>query len=442
VTTPPFIRVLGTRFSPNRLRRPSPDLLDYVLFLPSICLACSLGISFRLIGPLFVVIPVGLCLLYAVLRLTVPPRLLSAYVAFCIFAAILSTYQLFPTSWQVQFREEAIVRQLIPLLGFFSVAWASKAYFGRRLIFGDPFFGAPIILVLSLIVAPTVMLQQGVGYQGDHSADAVLALYGSFGNNILIAMFFITGGIFLATDWRRYFGLVMVLAVAVTTHFAQFKVLTLIAVATLFGVPGRIAAIVLVAILPAIYAVGIGHVPEVMLESPNSGIRLALVGDAISSAIDTHGIGIGYGKESVRWRYQYSNMPAFTFLPDPRSMTPDRMLEALSTGIENSIVQALLRTGVPGFVLFLSALFAAFPPRNLPRDVRDHAAIIFGMMFIGCFVNSALESPLSAVGQGFLYGYLLALRASARTHTRAMSVGLARPTLGGLPSLARQGSAT
>jgi hypothetical protein len=74
-------------FGLSRPRGPSPDLLDYTLFLPSIWLVCGLAIALRLVGPLFVVIPVGFCLLYAVLRLTVPPRLLSAYVAFCIFVA-------------------------------------------------------------------------------------------------------------------------------------------------------------------------------------------------------------------------------------------------------------------------------------------------------------------------------------------------------------------
>ena len=110
----------------------SPDVLDYVLFLPAMGLVCGLAISLRLIGPLFVVIPIGSCLLYALLRRTVPPGLLSAYIAFCIFVAVLSGFHLFPTSWQIHFANEAVVRQLIPMLGFFAVAWASKAYFWRR----------------------------------------------------------------------------------------------------------------------------------------------------------------------------------------------------------------------------------------------------------------------------------------------------------------------
>jgi hypothetical protein len=416
MTEPPFPLTDFLEKQPD-LHRPqgsSPDILDYTLFLPGICLACALGVSLRLIGPLFVVIPVGFCFLYAVLRRTVPPRLLSTYFAFCIFIAVLSKYRLLPTSWQVYFMPEAIVRQLVPLVGFYAVAWASKAYFRRRLVDGDVFFGTPLLLLLGLVVAPAIMFQQGRQYQGDDPAHTVLASYGAFINNNVVAGFFVMAALFLARDWRRYVGLVFVLGVAATTHFVQFKILTAVAVAALFGAPERILVIGLMATLTGIYAVGINFVPDAMSANPNSGIRLAFLADALSSVIDTHGIGIGYGTESVRWRYQFTNLPDFTFFSDPRSMTHDRMLEVLSTGIHNSLVQALLRTGVVGFALLTVAFFAAFPPRNLARGVRNHAAVLFAMIFIACFVNPALESPVQVVGIGFIYGYLVALRAKAR----------------------------
>lgn len=435
MTTAPFIpiRTLERGFNPN-----GPDVIDYLLFLPSIWLVCALGVSLRLIGPLFVVIPIGVCLLYAVLRRTMPPRLLSAYLGLCIFFAILSKYHLLPSSWQSYFVEEAIVRQMIPVLGFFAVAWASKAYFRRRLFYGEPFVGAGSILVLSLVVAPSVMFQQGRQYQGDDPAQTVLALYGALINNTLIGMFFIMGAVFLAKDWRRYAGIAAVIGIAVTTHFAQFRILTVIALATLFGISGRMMVIGMVAIFTGAYAIGIGYIPQMMLESPNSGIRLAFVADALLSAVDTHGIGIGFGKESVRWRYDFPNMPDFTFLPDPNSITPDRMLEVLSTGVHNSFVQALLRTGVFGFLLFVAAFFAAFPPRNLPREVRNHASVVFGMIFISCFVNPGLETPIALVGIGFIYGYLLALRGYARTCAPAMRMDLVRPNMSTMRLLARE----
>jgi hypothetical protein len=410
-----------------RRHEPPADFLDYVLFLPSIWLACSLAISLRLIGPLFVVVPVGVCIVYAVLRRTMPPRLLGAYLGFCLFIAILSHFRVLPTSWQTHFMEGAIVRQLIPVTAFFAVAWASKAYFRRRLLCRNIFFGAPLFLFLSLVIGPAVMFQQGLKYQGEDSAHALIVLYGAFINNILIAMFFITGFIFLATDWRRYAGLVVLVGIAAMTHFVQFWVLTAVALAMLFGAPARIVVIGLAVILTGIYAVGLSYVPEMMMASPNSGIRLAFVADALSSAVDTRGVGIGFGTESVRWRYQFSGMKEFIFLPDPRSITNERMLELLSTGVHNSFAQALLRTGLPGFLLLLAAFSAAFPHSNLPQDVRNHAAVIFSMLFITCFVNPGLETPIVVVGVGFVYGYLVALRASARARAPAAAIGLARP---------------
>ena len=383
------------------------------------------------------VVPIGLCILYAVLRLTVPPRLLSVYVAFCIFVAILSKYQLFPTSWQVHFLEEAIIRQLVPTVCLLAVAWASKAYFRRRLPLGDPFSDAPVILVLSLIVAPAVMFHQGLRYQSYDSQQAVIALYGAFINNIIIATFFVMGRIVLTNDWRRYAGLVLMLGIAITTSFVQFRIFTAIAIAILLGAPGRMVVISVVALFTASYVAGMNHIPEIMMASPDSGIRLKFIADALTSVIDTHGIGIGYGTESVRWVYHFPNMPDFTFLPDSSSMSHQRMLEALSTGIHNSFIQALLRTGALGFFLLVAVIFAPFPPRNLPQEVRNHAAIIFIMMFIACFVNPALESPIQVVGIGFVYGYLLALRASAQISTPAIAFGPVRPTLGAMPLPAR-----
>jgi hypothetical protein len=387
------------------------DALDYTLFLSGIWLVCGLGVVLRFIGPFFVVIPVGICLLYALSRLTVPPRVLSAYLVYCGFIAFLSTFRMLPTSWQTYFMSEAIVRQMVPMLAFFAVAWASKAYFRRMIYSGDVFLGAYTILALSLVVAPIVMFQQDRVYQGDDVASSILASYGSFLNHNTIAMFYILAIIFLTHGFSRYIGLTYVVVIAATSHFAQFRVLAAAIFVTSFGLSGRLAAIVTMIILPTSYALGIYLHANGTFLLPNWGIRVEFVRDALSSVIDTYGAGIGFGTESVKWRYYFPGGGVFTFLADPNSMTPDSMLEAMSTGVENSFVQALMRTGVPGFVLFVTAMLCAFPPSQLPRKVRDHAALCFCMIFIACFVNSSLESPLSAVGVGFVYGYLLALRA-------------------------------
>ena len=392
-------------------RRLPLDLIDYALFLPSIMLPCALGISLRLIGPLFLIMPVCSCVLYALLRRTSPPRLLALYYFFCLFYAALSSYQVLPSAWQVHFMEGAILRQLVPLTGFVAVAWASKAYFLRRLVDGDVFYGASVFLVLGLLVAPAVMFAQGLGYEGQDSLHAIPALYGALINNVVIADFFVMGAIFLTRDWRRYLAFAYVLLIAATSHFAQFKLVAMALIAIALGASGRKVVIAVAIVLPIIYAVGLYRIPEVMRSNPNSGIRLAFVSDALTSTIETRGIGVGYGKESVRWRYDFPQIPTFTFLPDPRSMTRERMLEALSTGVENSFAESLLRTGLVGFLLFVVSYFNAIPRGDLRRDVQSHASLVFSMSFIGMFVNSALESPLSTVGHAYVYGYLLSLRA-------------------------------
>jgi hypothetical protein len=403
--------VSATRaFSRRGLARPR-DILDYGLFLPCVWLVSALGASFRLGGPLILLAVLALWIGYALLRCSAPPKWLGAYVIICIVAAILSHYRIFPESWQVHFRHEAIARQLAPLIVFFIAAWASKAYFERRLLAGDAFAGGDILIFLALVAAPVSLFQQGFQYEGADPLSSMLIMYGSLNNNIMIAMFYLTAGAFAGTGWRRLICIIIILVMLSLTSLAQFWIVTAGILMTLLGFPGRLIAFGIMAALLVLYMVGFFFIPELMTIAPNSGIRLVFIVDAFKSVFDTFGAGIGFGLESVRWRYNFPSMPEFTFLPEPSSMTLDQMLEVLSTGVHNSLIQALLRTGVLGFAVLVIALFSVFPRRNLPCRIRNHAAINFVIIFIACFVNPALESPLQGIGGGIVYGYLIALRA-------------------------------
>jgi hypothetical protein len=390
------------------------DLLDWLLFIPSIGLAAGLGISLRLIGPFFVLVPIGSCLLYASLRRCRPPATLTIYIAYCICSATLSAFKLLPPSWQIHFMTDAIVRQLVPPIGFFAVAWASKAFYSRLCLPTRPILLVNTMLFLALVVAPAVMLDQGLRYRSEEGDLSALALYGALINNMIIAVFFLTAFVFFSPDLRRYLSLAVILGIAVTSPFIQFKLFTIIILATLFGVPGRLVALSFVGALMGIYAIELGDIPAMMKINPDAGLRLQLIVDAWVSLLDTWGLGIGYGTESVHWIYEVPGLPRFTFLPNPNFMTHEQMLEALSRGVHNSFVQALLRTGLLGGTLLILAFVSVFPPPNLHRSVRDHASVAFSMIFLACFVNPALESPVQVVGIGLVYGYLLVLRATAR----------------------------
>jgi len=400
-----FVRGLKGRL----LARPR-DLLDYTFFLPCVWLVSALGYFFRLGGPLIALAVLALCIGYAVLRCSAPPKWLGAYVLICIAAAILSHYQVFPVSWQVHFRTEAISRQLGPVIVFFVMAWASKAYFERRLPSGDAFAGGDIMVFLGLVVAPIILFQQGFQYELEDPLTSMFTMYGSFTNNISIAMFFLTAGAVAGLGWRRYISIAIILVMFSVTSLAQFSIVTVGILAILVGAPGRLIAVGIICTLSLLYLVGFFFIPELVIIAPNSGIRLVFLVDTFKSVVDTFGAGIGFGTESVRWRYNFPNRPEFTFLPEPSSMTHDQMLETLSTGVHNSFFQALLRTGLLGFTVLSLALFSVFPRRNLPRKLRNHAAINFAILFISCFVNPALESPVQGIGVGVVYGYLIALR--------------------------------
>jgi O-antigen ligase len=124
-------------------------------------------------------------------------------------------------------------------------------------------------------------------------------------------------------------------------------------------------------------------------------------------------LGIGYGTESVRWTYRFPGLPDFTFMPDPKTITRERLLTVLSRGVHNSFAQGMLRMGLPGVLLLVAAFGAAFPAGNLSRPARSHASILFIIIFTACFVDPGLESPVQLIGIGFVHGYLLALRAYA-----------------------------
>jgi len=327
----------------------------------------------------------------------------------------------FPASWQLFFLDEAIGRQIVPVISFFAVAWASKAYFWRRLPSGDIFAYEPLILFLCLVLAPLVMIQQGVSYQNEDATISVLAAYGAFINNVTISMFFILGRLFFTLGWSRAVAGATIALIAVTTHFAQFRLFAAIVLATLLGMPARFAAVVVTAGLTMSYAVQMHNIPELIVTNPNAGLRLIFIEDTVTSVKDTSGLGIGFGTESVRWTYRVPGATEFQFMPDVREITQDRLLELLSRGVHNSFAQAALRTGVLGSLLLVCAIFAAFPPRSLPQPVRAHASLLFAIIFVASFVNPALESPVQLVGIGLLYGYLLALRARAKAWCRVPS---------------------
>jgi hypothetical protein len=407
---------LSVKTSPAIVPASTParlDGLDTSLFLPCVWIAGALGFAIGDYPMLFFIIP-PMCLAYAISRRVVPPRLLTIYVVLCLASGVLSWYHVFPQSWQIVFLAEAIPRQLTLPISFFAVAWAAKAYFLRRIRSQDIFLGDRLIIILCYIVAPIMMSLSGVRYEGDDTPSTIVAAYGSFINNITLGLFFIFGHLFYRRDGGRYAVLAMILLIAATTHFVQFKLVVVAAIVMLVGFRPRLVIVAVMAVLIGSYAIGAYDVPGAVAKDPDKGIRVAFMVDSFESLADTSGLGIGYGTESVRWVYRFPGQPDFTFMPNPTTISKARLMELLSRGVHNSFAQAMLRMGVAGLLLLTCAMFCAFPPGGLPRPVQCHASMLFICIFVACFVNPALESARQLIGIGFSYGYLLALRSSAK----------------------------
>jgi hypothetical protein len=410
--------------SPSRIARPSStiwaahkgarlDQLDTFVFLPCIWIAAALGFAIGDYPMLFAIVS-PLCLVYALNWRIMPPRLLATYIVLCMLAGLLSWYHAFPKSWQIVFLAESIPRQLAPIISFFCVAWAAKVYFLRRIPAQDMLSVGGAVIVLGYVVAPIIMFLSGVQYEGDDTTSTIIAAYGSFINNITLGLFFIFAHLFCSRRAPRYVALALILLIAATTHFVQFKLVALAALTMLFGFQPRVTALAVVVVVIASYAIQAYDIPAAIAENPDKGIRVAFIADSFQSLYDTSGLGIGYGTESVRWVYRFPGLPDFTFMPDPGSISRERLMEVLSRGVHNSFVQAMLKLGVPGFLLLTGAIFCAFPTGGLPRPAEAHASMVFIVMFVACFVNPALESPRQLIGIGFSYGYLLALRSCAK----------------------------
>jgi len=402
------------------------DRLDTFVFLPCMWIACALGFAIGDYPLLFSIMP-PLCLVYAIVRGITPPRLLATYVTLCLIGGVLSWGHAFPRSWQLVFLADAIPRQLIPIISFFIIAWAAKAYFLRRIQAQDIFARGGVFIALSYFVAPIIMFVNDVHYEGDDTASTILAAYGSFINNIALASFFIFGHLFCSRGARRHACLVVILLIAATSHFIQFKLVALAAILMLIGFPPRSMIMAVIAVFVASYAIQACDIPGAVARNPDKGIRVAFIADAFQSLIDTSGLGIGYGTESVRWVYRFPGMPDFTFMPDPTTISKARLMEVLSRGVHNSFAQAMLRLGLVGLLLLTFAMFRALPPRGLPKPVQCHASMAFIVIFVACFVNPALESPRQLIGVGFAYGYLLALRSCAKPRPGNGPLRLAHP---------------
>jgi len=380
--------------------------LDKLFFLPTIGLMAGMGDLLSNVSVGYLLLPLS-WLTYCVSVRTPPPKWLLTYAAFTLAIGAVSVLHLMPRSWQEHFVLEVIPRQLVPVFSFCLCYWAATSYFSNRFYEGRALRDAMLIIVCGLLVRPLTSLASGDDWYTIYNS------YGSFINSTTILLIFLTHFLFFSRmkKIQRFITLTSLVTLGLFTHYIQFRVFCAITVAIILGAPARLTVAAVVCIFVLGYVFAQSYIPEIYQLDENAAIRLLLSRGAAQSFVDTMGIGIGYGTESVQWEYQFAGTSAINnFLPAVETMSNLEFERALSRGVHNSFMQEALRSGVIGFTLLILVFFQPIWHRFSSNRLQRSVAVIFCFSFISCFVNPALESPLQLGGIGMALGYICAAK--------------------------------
>lgn len=392
-------------------------------------------------GLLFVAfVAVAVCHAFATARLVVVPTLVG-FTAIGLSYVVLSYANALPDAWTRVFDTTLIPRQafyvvaLYPLVLSAASLWDYAAQTGRT---GRVY--AVLLVATGLLAAPVEALTEG-------SRDFVTAYAsmaaGGLGNTRLLLYAGLSYFLLVRPSkaLTRLYTLLISGALFFVLYYytedAQLQNLlaVLVIVAVSFVRPTA-RFVKLVAVCgAAVYLALIPFAQDIYEWDHNAGYRLALTRDALIGVAESHGLGVGFGKEVVTGEYgQYG-------IDRTKGMTAPS--ELAIQGVHNSFAQEFMRLGLVGGAFLLTFfVWAAFPGARGSLGRRRHEAVVYLLVLLAMTVNVALESPTYIVGLAMVVGYLLSgkrgCRArSARTSSSAWAESCCRvrgPTEASLPS--------
>jgi len=160
-----------------------------------------------------------------------------------------------------------------------------------------------------------------------------------------------------------------------------------------------------------LYGVGVIYIDEVIFTlwefDHNTGIRLIFINDSLRALVQTIGIGVGFGTESI--------VNLYAGISHTHIEWDKEFSSFINTSIHNSFVAIAFRLGLPGCIAFLWFFFVdAMPAKTTNTDETRFTYGVFFLAFTALFVNVGLESPTYIVGIGFMLGLILAFKELAR----------------------------
>ncbi|TYR33057.1 hypothetical protein FY036_08310 [Mesorhizobium microcysteis] len=331
------------------------------------------------------------------------------YMPFFVFSLViftLSLAQVMPSSWTKIHDENAALRQwfYVPVLPILI------AYFTLALRYSYAFLQKNIV---ALVLIAAVLSRMSQHLHGIYDPETDVFFYTLTNDVAIVAMLFL---VLLFREKRHWLVDATIIAFAFAlSSSAQSQLFCLVVLAlrlsrrpTLMLIGISAACLSFIAIAP-FFAVQLHPLDH------NTAVRAILWRDVLQATADTFGLGVGYGTEYIKHRFEEIMPWGWTIGTGPND---------IFVATHSSFYDVLLREGVIGLLLFCFWFFHAIRmPARATLHERRFAACVAALLVI----NSAVNVGLSSIS--FLFGsaFAVALLAVQRERFEARH-GQAAPT--------------
>jgi hypothetical protein len=318
----------------------------------------------------------------------------------------LSYIQAFPAAWTryhdtgVIFQQASYLAILVPLVAASQKWWDDSRFDANR----DAILIAVVLVAFVFGVVVDILVTDFTDIRP----------YQTMRNYVFIGLLALSYLAFRAGKWRRLAILALLILAGAAIWRAQFIQNTIVYVSligflatSMFRIrTDRLLLFLFLILFAAATILGLRDPLWVFEIDHNSGWRLAWWNDALAATVQTGGIGVGFGTESLMNEYA-------AILQRDSYHKEDETFLLIST--HSAIFDTTFRTGVVGLLLLCLILSRCFPHPSIPPLARAHCCAMFAVLIVCLHSNLGLQSPMYALGVAICIGYLQSERRKATT---------------------------
>lgn len=318
------------------------------------------------------------------------------YMLFFVFSLVvftLSLAQVMPASWTKFYDESAALRQwfYVPVLPILI------AYFTLALRYSYAFLLKNILAVLAVAVFMSRMSQY---LHGVYDPETDVFFYTLTNDVAIVAMLFLMLLFRGMRPWLVDATIILVAFALSSSAQSQLFCLAVLALRLtqrptllLVGISATCLSFIAIAPFFAVQLHPIDH---------NTAVRAILWRDVLQATADTFGLGVGYGTEYIRHRFEEIMPWGWTIGTGPND---------IFVATHSSFYDVLLREGVIGLLLFSFWFFHAIRiPARATLQEKRFAACVVTLLVVNSAVNVGLSSISYLFGSAFAVALLAVLR--------------------------------